>query len=335
MWPNLPLFPERASALAGRVDALYFFMIAVSAFFSLLIALLIVYFAVRYRRTRQPVPVPIKGSIPLELTWTFVPLVIAMVMFVWAAQLFFEIRRTPRGAMQIYAIGKQWMWKFQHTAGQREINELHVPLGRDVEMVMVSQDVIHSFYVPAFRIKADVLPGRYVRTWFRPTRAGTYHLFCAEYCGTQHSGMIGRVVVMEPRDFEGWLAGGATGSLAQSGEKLFQDLGCNTCHRTDVQGRGPNLEKVFGKPVLLADGRTLVADENYIRESILNPGAKIVSGFRPIMPTFQGQVREEDLLSLVEYVKSLAQQPQSQQQQPPAETFQQRSAPDETRQRIQ
>ena len=186
-----------------------------------------------------------------------------------------------------------------------------MPVGRDVRMIMSSQDVIHSFYVPAFRIKADVLPGRYTETWFRPTKAGTYHLFCAEYCGTDHSGMIGQVIVMEPAEYQAWMSGGSTtGSLAQNGEQLFQQLGCATCHRFDTQGRGPNLIGIFGKPVLLDDGRTVVADENYIRESILNPGVKIVSGFKPIMPTFQGQVSEENLMALVAYIKSLSQSQQ-------------------------
>jgi cytochrome c oxidase subunit 2 len=202
------------------------------------------------------------------------------------------------------------MWKLEHVEGQREINELHVPVGRDIEMIMTSQDVIHSFYVPAFRIKQDVLPGRYTTAWFRATKPGVYHLFCAEYCGTQHSGMIGQVVVMEPAQYEAWLSGGNTsGSLASNGENIFQQLGCVTCHRSDTQGRGPNLVGVFGKPVMLEDGRTVIADENYIRESILSPSAKVVKGFKPIMPVFQGLVSEEQLTELVAYVKSLSAPP--------------------------
>ncbi len=215
----------------------------------------------------------IEGSLPLELTWTLIPLGICMIFFAWGSLIFFEEARPPKGAMEVYAVGKQWMWKFEHESGQREINQLHVPVGRDVKMIMSSQDVIHSFYVPAFRIKADVLPGRYTSTWFRPTKVGTYHLFCAEYCGTDHSGMIGQVIVMEPAAYQAWLSGGGatTGTLASNGEQLFQQLGCATCHRSDTQGRGPNLIGIFGKPVLLDDGRTVMADENYIRESILNP----------------------------------------------------------------
>jgi cytochrome c oxidase subunit 2 len=179
-------------------------------------------------------------------------------------------------------------------------------VGRDVKLIMTSQDVIHSFFVPAFRMKQDVLPGRYTVAWFRATKPGTYHLFCAEYCGTQHSGMIGSIVVLEPAQFEAWMSGGTTGPLSASGEKIFAELGCATCHRSDTQGRGPNLQGVFGKPVQLEDGRTVTADENYIRESILDPGAKVVNGFKPVMPTFQGLVSEEQLNALVAYVKSLS-----------------------------
>jgi len=308
MWQNLPLFPPRASALAWQVDGLYFLLVAVSAFFTLLIFVLIFVFAIKYRREVHPHPVQIEGSLPLELTWTLIPLGICMIFFAWGSLIYFQEARAPKGSMEVYAVAKQWMWKFEHETGQREINQLHVPVGRDVKMIMSSQDVIHSFFVPAFRVKADVLPGRFTMTWFRPTVPGTYYLFCAEYCGTQHSGMIGEVVVMEPAAFQAWLSGGgASGSLASNGQQLFQQLGCSTCHRFDTQGRGPNLVGAFGKPVLLEDGRTVVADENYVRESILNPGAKIVAGFKPIMPSFQGQVSEESLMALVAYVKSLAQ----------------------------
>lgn len=296
-----------ASKLAPQVDLLFTFLVSVTIFFTLLIAVLIVIFAIKYRKQKHPHAEQIEGNIPLELTWTLVPLAITMVMFVWGAAIYFIESRPPKASMEIYAVGKQWMWKFQHTEGIREINELHVPVGQNVKMIMSSQDVIHDFFVPAFRIKADVIPGRYTVTWFRPTQPGRYHLFCAQYCGTLHSGMIGEVVVMEPMDYQNWLSGGgAEGSLAGTGYKLFQQYGCATCHRSDTQGRGPYLVGVYGKPVLLDDGRTVLADENYIRESILNPGAKVVAGFKPIMPTFQGQLSEEELMALIEYVKSLA-----------------------------
>jgi len=303
MWQNLPLIPTRASTLAGHVDALFFFLVAVTAFFTLLIATLIVVFALRYRKENNPQAQQIHGSTVLELTWTIIPLGITMIIFVWGAAIYFMESRPPRGAMEVYAVGKQWMWKFEHVEGQREINELHVPAGRDVRMIMTSQDVIHDFFVPAFRIKADVLPDRYTSTWFRATTPGRYHLFCAEYCGTQHSGMIGEIVVMEPADYDRWAALSVDGSLGSSGEKSFQHYGCAMCHRSG--GRGPNLVGLFGKPVLLDDGRTVVADESYIRESVLNPGSKIASGFKNIMPTFQGQISEEELIGLVAYVKAL------------------------------
>jgi len=302
---SLPLFPEQASTMAARVDALYFFLLAVTGFFVVLIFVLILFFAIRFREERHQRARQIEGSNALEITWTVIPLGISMIIFVWGASLFFSMNRPPRGALEIYGIGKQWMWKFEHQDGQSEINQLHVPVGRAVKMIMISQDVIHSFYVPAFRTKKDVLPSGYVVTWFEATRPGRYHLFCAEYCGTKHSGMIGEVVAMEPAQYQQWLAGPTEGSLASSGEKLFQQLACNTCHRADTQARGPNLAGLFGRPVKLQDGGTVIADENYIRESMLNPGAKIVAGYQNIMPTFQGQVSEEGLLQLVAYIKSL------------------------------
>jgi cytochrome c oxidase subunit 2 len=208
--------------------------------------------------------------------------------------------------MEIYVVGKQWMWKIQHVDGRREINELHVPVGRPVKLIMGSEDVLHSFFIPAFRVKADVIPGRYNTLWFRATKPGTYHLFCAEYCGTKHSGMIGSVIAMEPSDFQAWLSGGrGEDSPVAAGAKLFTDLACVTCHQQESQGRGPVLQNLFGKPVELQDGRKVVADEAYIRESIVNPQAKVVAGFQPLMPTFQGLVTEEQLLQLIAYVRSL------------------------------
>jgi cytochrome c oxidase subunit II len=265
MLTNLPFFPHEASAQAGQVDAIYFFMVAVTAFFSVLIAGLIVTFAIRYRRRHQhEVGVGIHGSIALELLWTFIPLGIAMVMFAWGAKVFFDLYRPPVGAMEIFIVGKQWMWKAQHVDGHREINELHVPVGRPVKLIMGSEDVIHSYYIPAFRVKADVIPGRYNSLWFTATKPGRYHLFCAEYCGTRHSGMIGWVTAMEPSDFQAWLGGGgsAAASPVAAGEKLFNDLACNTCHMASGQGRGPVLTGIFGKPVQLVGGATVTVDES-------------------------------------------------------------------------
>jgi cytochrome c oxidase subunit II len=313
--------PEQASSVAPQVDLFFFFMVAVSAFFSLLIAGLIVFFALRYHETRVEARASVdgvedatthghgRGAMMLELIWTAIPFALAMVMFAWGASLYFTLVRPPADALQLYAVGKQWMWKFQHPEGVREINELHVPLGQNVRLTMSSEDVIHSFFVPAFRVKQDVVPGRYTQTWFRATRTGTFHLFCAEYCGTQHSGMIGTVTVMEPSDYEAWLAGGggaAPGqSLAQLGERLFTERACNTCHLPNGQGRGPSLVGVLGSTVKLEGGGTVKADESYVRESILNPMAKIVAGYQPQMPTFQGQLSEEQLLQLIAYIRTL------------------------------
>ncbi len=292
--------------MAGSVDALYIFLLIVCGLMTLLIFITLVYFAARYR-ARKGVPAEqIEGSIPLELTWSIIPFAVFMVIFLWGAVVYFRGHTPPRDSTEVYVVAKQWMWKLEHAEGQREINELHVPVGQDVKLIMTSQDVIHSFFVPAFRMKQDVLPGRYTMAWFRATKTGTYHLFCTQYCGTQHSGMIGSIVVMEPAQYEAWMSGTSNGPLSVTGEKLFAELGCATCHRTDTQGRGPNLLGVFGKPVQLEDGRTVVADENYIRESILDPGAKVVQGFKPVMPTFQGLVSEEQLNALVAYVKSLS-----------------------------
>jgi cytochrome c oxidase subunit 2 len=299
--------------MAAQTDALVLFLVAVTGFFTIVIFILIFSFAMKYRKEKHPVAADILGSNVLEVTWSIIPFGIFMMMFVWGAIVYMQEVRPPANAMEIFVVGKQWMWKFQHQEGQREINQLHVPLGRDVMLTMISQDVIHDVFIPAFRVKRDVLPGRYTTLWFRAIKPGRYHLFCSQYCGTMHSGMIGEVVVMEPAAYQAWLAGGnAEGSLASTGQKLFQQLGCATCHRFDTQGRGPNLVGVYGKPVLLDDGRTVTADDNYIRESVLTPGAKVVAGFKPIMPSFNGTVNEEQLLSLVAYVKSISQPEQRQ-----------------------
>jgi len=296
--------------MAPNVDALFIFLTLLSVGMTLAIFAVIIVFLAKFRRRKGVDAEQIHGSVALELGWSIIPLMIFMLIFAWGAVIFFQERTPPQDSAEVYVVAKQWMWKIEHLEGQRELNELHVPVGRNVRLIMTSQDVIHSFYIPAFRIKQDVLPGRYTTEWFRATKPGTYHLFCAEYCGTMHSGMIGDVVVMTQPDYEAWMAGGKAGaSMASSGAELFQSLGCITCHRSDSQGRGPNLVGVFGKPVLLEDGRTVVADENYVRESIMSPAAKVVNGYKPIMPVFQGLVTDEQLNSLVAYVKSLSQPP--------------------------
>jgi len=314
MWSGTPLFPESASTMASRVDALYFFLLALSIFFSLLIAGLIVFYAVKYRRrAADSVGSEIHGGLVLELTWTIVPLLITMVIFVWGASVFFAMSRPPDETINIYVVGKQWMWKLEHMDGAREINELHLPVGRPVKLIMGSEDVIHSFFIPSFRAKADVIPGRFNTLWFTPSKAGRYHIFCTQYCGTEHSNMIGWATVMEPAEYQAWVAGNVTGgTMAENGAKLFSDLSCNTCHLDSgqAQGRGPSLRNLYGRQVLLQRLETTVADDAYLRESILNPQAKIVSGFQPLMPTYQGLVTEEQLLQLIAYVKSLSDAPQ-------------------------
>jgi len=316
--PDLPLFPESASSLSAEVDALYLTWALISVFFATLIALAILFFFVKYRRRDRPVGQPLTlSTLPVEITWSVIPLVITLVMFTWGAKVFFDLSTPPADAVDFYAVGKQWMWKFQHPQGVREINDLHVPVGQAIRVTMTSQDVIHSLYIPAFRVKADVLPGRYTTVWFKPTKAGEYHIFCAEYCGTEHSKMGGTIHVMEQAQYDAWLASGGVGpTLQASGASLFEKLACNTCHRLGdapmPQGlapRAPSLEKLYGTRVALSNGREVEADETYLRESILNPRAKVVAGWQPIMPTYQGQVSDEQLNELVAYIKGLAQPP--------------------------
>jgi len=304
---DLPFFPKQASTLAGEVDALYLFLVGLSAIMSALIAGTLIFFAIRYRRgTKVDRSNPPEGSLALEMIWSLIPLAVVMVIFAWGASVFFKIARPPDDATSIQVVGKRWMWKLQHANGRREINELHVPVGRAVRLTMTSEDVIHSFYVPAFRVKQDVLPGRYTHVWFEPTRPGRYHLFCAEYCGTKHSRMIGSVIVMEPDEFQAWLGGGQAGvSPAAAGQKLFNELGCASCHSKESGSRGPALDGLYGSTVLLERGETAVADEEYIRESIVDPMARVVRGYSPLMPTFKGLVAEEGLFQIMEYIKTL------------------------------
>ena len=307
METDLPLFPEQASTVAPQVDALYFFLVGISGFFTVLIAALIVYFAIKYRRGSKAERMQgDRSSLPLELTWIFIPLAINMVIFLWGTSLYFKIERPPANSMKIYVVGKQWMWKFKHPTGNREINELHVPKGQPIVLEMISEDVIHDLFIPAFRVKNDVRPGSHSTVWFEATTTGSFHIFCAEYCGTKHSEMVGKVVVMEPNDYQQWLSGDTRGETPEvAGQALFEQHRCGTCHQGG--GRGPSLEGVFGSDVLLASGETVQADDAYIRRSILNPQAQIVKGFenQAVMPTYEGQLTEEDLIDLVAYIRSL------------------------------
>lgn len=306
--PGFQLFPDQASTAAGEVDALFFFMLAVTGAMAVLLAGTILTFIVRYRRrSEDELPVQLEGSNRLELAWSILPLGMFMVFFFWGASIYLNNSQPPSNAMQVYVVGKQWMWKFEHEEGQQEINELHVPIGRPIKLVMTSQDVIHSLFVPDFRIKQDVLPNRYTVMWFQATKIGRYRIFCAQYCGTEHAQMTGYVQVMDPAAYQDWLAGGANAaqSPAASGQKLFEQFGCASCHRPDGRGPGPSLAGVFGAPVNLEGGGTAVADENYVRESILDPTAKVVLGFKPIMPSYRGRLTDEQLFDLIAFVRSI------------------------------
>jgi len=304
---QLPLFPERASTIGGGVDSLFLYLVGVTLFFSTLIFVGIFYFMIRYRR-RSPEDraQQITGSLPLELAWTIIPLGLELIMFFWGASLYFRLARPPEEAEDIYVVGKQWMWKLQHPEGRKEINELHVPVNRPFRLVMASEDVIHSFFIPAFRIKQDVVPGRYTSEWFQATKTGTFHLFCTQYCGTNHSRMTGWVYVMDPGDYENWLSGGVQGeTMAAAGARHFARLGCIGCHQLDGKGRGPTFMGLYGSRVQLVNGQTDIADERYLRACILTPSQTRVAGYPPIMPTFRGVIGEEELLQIIAYIKSL------------------------------
>ncbi len=307
MFADIPIHPEQASAIARDVDELHFVITAITLFFTTLIFLTIFYFMVKYRR-RSPDerPGPINNSVPLEVAWTVIPTLICVVLFLWGSSLYFANAKVPDDATEIFVTGRQWMWKVQHPEGMREINELHVPVGRPVKLTMTSEDVIHDFFVPAFRIKKDVLPGRYTSLWFTATQTGKYHLFCAQYCGAFHAGMGGWVIVMEQADYERWLNGGVSGqTMEAAGQNLFEERGCVTCHVADGSGRGPSLLGIFGRPFHLATGATVTADESYLREAILHPNAKNVAGYTSIMPSYQGQLNEEQILDLIAYIRSI------------------------------
>lgn len=303
----IPLQPPAASSIAESVDHLYMFLTGITAFFSILIFSIIFYFMVKYRRrSEDEIPPETHTSMVLELTWTIIPSLICVVLFVWASALYVRNARPPAASTEIFVIGKQWMWHLQHPEGPREINELHVPVGEPIKLTMTSQDVIHDFYIPAFRIKKDVLPGRYTSIWFQATETGTYHLFCGQYCGTNHAEMIGWVYVMSPTDYSAWLAGGeANESMAQQGEALFDHYTCGYCHNPNGTGQGPSLVGRYGKAEKLANGQMRVVDEGLIREALLQPNSVILPNFPPIMPTFKGQFTEEQILDLIAYVKSL------------------------------
>jgi cytochrome c oxidase subunit 2 len=300
------LFPAEASTIAPYTDALYFFLVLMTVVGMALVVSLILGFSIMYRKEKSPVATQIEGSTLLEATWTIIPLAIFLVTFVWGALLYFRIYNPPTNAMNIYVVGKQWMWKAEHPGGQHEINALHIPTGRPVQLTMISQDVFHSFSIPAFRVKREVIPGRYSTVWFNATEPGTYHLFCTQYCGTNHSAMIGQIVAMSPADYKKWTEESTSGtSLAQNGERLYSSLGCNSCHNGSASARGPSLAGVYGSKLQLTNGSQVLVNDAYLRDAILNPSQNITAGYAPIMPTYQGQISEEGLIDLVEFIKNL------------------------------
>lgn len=303
---NSALFPAEASTIAPYMDALYFFLVIISLIGLAFVTFLIFYFSIRYRRDKHPVATQIEGSTLLEATWTIIPLGLFLVIFVWGGLLYFRIYNPPPNSMNIYIVGKQWMWKAEHPGGQHEIDALHIPVGQPIQLTMISQDVFHSFSIPDFRVKREVIPGRYSTVWFQATEPGTYHIFCTQYCGTQHAGMIGEVTAMTPADYKRWLDESTSGtSLAQNGERLFESMGCNACHNGNATARGPNLAGVYGSKLTLTDGSQVVVTDAYLRDAILNPSQHVTAGFSPIMPTYQGQISEDGLIDIVEFIKQL------------------------------
>ncbi len=307
MNPFFQSWAQQGSSVSAEYDLFFWLLTVVCGIVVLGVAAMIVYSAIRYRRRSETeLPPQIQGGIKLELAWTIIPLIIFMGMFAWGTSLYLKMQIAPPEATDIYVVGKQWMWKLQHLNGAREINELHVPVGQSVRLILTSQDVIHSFFIPGFRIKQDAIPGRYTTIWFRAAHAGDYRLFCAEYCGTKHSGMIGWIHAMEPREYQEWVErGGAEGTMASMGEKMFHQFACANCHHFEDPGNCPNLRGLFGTQVQLDDGTVVTADESYIRESILNPGAKIVAGYDDFMPTFRDQISEEQIAQLIAFIKAI------------------------------
>lgn len=309
MWRNwIPFWHSGASSYGGDVDLLFIGLLTVSLLVTALLFTLLLTFAIRYRATSDADRGHrIKKSWHWEVGWTTATFVAFLGLFVWGATLYLRIFDAPDHALSIYVVAKQWMWKAQHPGGQREINELHIPVDRTVRLTLASQDVIHSFFVPAFRVKHDVVPGRYQSLWFKAERTGVFQLLCAEFCGTDHSAMTGRIVVMKPDDYTRWLSQqDVDGTLAAQGSALFRELGCSGCHMGTSTVRAPHLDGLYGRPVPLTDGRVVVADERYIRDSILQPRAEVAAGYDPVMPSFAGRVDEEGLIKLVAYIKSLA-----------------------------
>jgi cytochrome c oxidase subunit II len=308
-WVSLPR--PAASSFGGDVDLLFIGLVATSLAVTVLLFALLLTFAIRYRAgSNADRDHRIRKSWYWEISWTTVTLIGFLALFVWGASLYLAMYGGPQDALPIYVVAKQWMWKAQHPGGQREINELHVPRSQPIRLTMASEDVIHSFFVPAFRVKHDVVPGRYQTLWFKADKAGVFQLLCAEFCGTDHSRMTGRIIVMEAADYSSWLSQqDVTGTLASEGAELFRQLGCSGCHIGQGTVRAPPLEGLYGRNVPLQDGTFTIADDRYLRDSILLPNSQVVAGYAPLMPSFAGRVSEDELIRLVAYIKSLADGP--------------------------
>ncbi len=310
MFSNFPMSPPSASNFAAEYDFIFYVLLALTLAFTALVGVLVIYFSAKYRKgTKVDRSRPIYEHLKLELTWTIIPLLLGLVMFFFGARLFIKMRTPPKDATDVYVIGKQWMWHIQHSNGIRENNSLHVAMGKPVKLTCISQDVLHAFYIPAFRQQIHVVPGRYTTMWFTPTQVGTYHLFCGMYCGTQHSEMGGTVVVMEPREFAEWEANGgqssAPMSMSQSGAKLFSAKGCNNCHGAEDTMRAPSLVGLMGTTRRFSNASPAKVDESYLRESILRPHQKLTSGYEETMPIYEGQLTEEEIINLIAYMKVL------------------------------
>jgi cytochrome c oxidase subunit II len=306
---QIQFLPSQASDMAGEVDWLFWGMVGITGSVLLAIGIVIISFLIKYRESNSGISRSLgtESTLPAEATWTIIPLFIFIGMFAWGANIYYRKNQIPKNAIEIEVIGKQWMWKIQHPEGKKEINELHVPLGKTSKLIFTSEDVIHDFGLPAFRLKEDVLPGRYTMEWFRPTKIGVFPIFCDQYCGRDHANMIGQVHVMEPEAYANWLrSGSGFNPIVRAGGELYRSLGCSGCHETNGVVRAPSVRGLYGQPVPLQDGRIVIADERYLRDSILRPDYEVVASYQPVMPSFAGHLSEDQIYQLVAYIKSLA-----------------------------
>ena len=303
---NFPIIPEQASTIAMRIDIYFYFLVVLCSILTIGIFTAMIVMAVKFRKKegedRPSVPLE---NMMLEIAWTIIPTIILFGLFVWGTWIYADYLNEPEGGVEFDIVGKQWMWKVQHSNGSREVNDLHIPIDTPIKLTMTSQDVLHDYYIPAFRVKQDVVPGRFTRLWFEATKLGEYHIFCAEYCGTEHSYMKGRVTVMTKEDYALWLEGGPKKSPQEAGEFLFTQMGCITCHSGRADSRGPSLDGIFGTDVTFVNGTTVTRDEEYLRESIMESTKQIVEGYTALMPSFKNQLTDEDVMNLIAYVKSL------------------------------